>query len=169
MGFPKMRGTLLGVPIIRTIVFWDLYWGPRILGNCPLWTGLKIHSFFPCLPEKSCWVAPCDDKRLPFTSIVYKASMNSFGSPCHSEGVEGHRGSCRFRVSGAPHVLICDQASGREQWNLQLSMVSLPNCVSTTRLAAINGKTQHQVQGALRYVTSCIWGIVKMMVPFWVP
>ena len=27
-GFPK-----LGVPIIRTIVFWGLYWGPPILGN----------------------------------------------------------------------------------------------------------------------------------------
>ena len=33
LGFPKIRGTLLGVPIIRTIVFWDLYWGPPILGN----------------------------------------------------------------------------------------------------------------------------------------
>ena len=32
-GFPKIRGTFLGVPIIRTIVFWDLYWGPLILGN----------------------------------------------------------------------------------------------------------------------------------------
>ena len=32
-GFPKIRGTLLGVPIIRTIVFWGLYWGPPILGN----------------------------------------------------------------------------------------------------------------------------------------
>ena len=31
--FPKIRGTLLGVPIIRTIVFWGLYWGPLILGN----------------------------------------------------------------------------------------------------------------------------------------
>ena len=26
-------GTFLGVPIIRTIVFWGLYWGPPILGN----------------------------------------------------------------------------------------------------------------------------------------
>ena len=26
-------GTLLGVPIIRTIVFWGLYWGPLVLGN----------------------------------------------------------------------------------------------------------------------------------------
>ena len=27
-GFPKIRGTLLGVPIIRVIVYWGLYWGP---------------------------------------------------------------------------------------------------------------------------------------------
>ena len=32
-GFPKIRGTLLGVPIIRTLVFGCLYWGPPILGN----------------------------------------------------------------------------------------------------------------------------------------
>ena len=30
-GFPKIRGTLLGVPIIRTIVFWGLYSGPPFL------------------------------------------------------------------------------------------------------------------------------------------
>ena len=28
----KIRGTLLGVPIRRTIVFGGLYWGPPILG-----------------------------------------------------------------------------------------------------------------------------------------
>ena len=28
-GFPKIRGTFLGVPIIRTIIFWGgLFWGP---------------------------------------------------------------------------------------------------------------------------------------------
>ena len=32
-GFPKNKGTILGVPIIRTIVHWGLYWGPFILGN----------------------------------------------------------------------------------------------------------------------------------------
>ena len=32
-GFPKIRGTILGVPITRTIVFWGLYWGPLILVN----------------------------------------------------------------------------------------------------------------------------------------
>ena len=29
----QVRGTFLGVPIIRTIVLWGLYWGPPILGN----------------------------------------------------------------------------------------------------------------------------------------
>ena len=33
VGFPKIRGTLLGVPIIRILVFWGLYWGPLILGS----------------------------------------------------------------------------------------------------------------------------------------
>ena len=33
LGFPKIRGTLLEVPIIRIIVFGGLYWGPLILGN----------------------------------------------------------------------------------------------------------------------------------------
>ena len=36
-GFPKIRGTISGVPIIRTIVFWGLYWGPLILGNYHVW------------------------------------------------------------------------------------------------------------------------------------
>ena len=28
-GCPKLAGTILGVPMIRIIVFGDLYWGPR--------------------------------------------------------------------------------------------------------------------------------------------
>ena len=32
-GFPKIRGTFLGVPKIRTLVFWGLYWGPPMLGK----------------------------------------------------------------------------------------------------------------------------------------
>ena len=31
-GFPKLGVPFLGAPIIRTIVFWGLYWGPLILG-----------------------------------------------------------------------------------------------------------------------------------------
>ena len=37
---PIIGGTFLGVPLIRTIVFWGLYWGPLILGNfgnLPYW------------------------------------------------------------------------------------------------------------------------------------
>ena len=29
-GFPKIRGTILGVPITRIIVYWGLYWDPLI-------------------------------------------------------------------------------------------------------------------------------------------
>ena len=32
-GFPKIRGTISRVPIMRAIVFWGLYCGPLILGN----------------------------------------------------------------------------------------------------------------------------------------
>ena len=34
-GFPKIRGTFLGVPIIRTIVFWGVYWGTPYFGKLP--------------------------------------------------------------------------------------------------------------------------------------
>ena len=30
LGFPKIRGTLLGVPIIRTIVYWAFFWETTI-------------------------------------------------------------------------------------------------------------------------------------------
>ena len=32
-GFPKLGLFFWGVPIIRTLVFWGLYWGPLLLGN----------------------------------------------------------------------------------------------------------------------------------------
>ena len=35
-GFPKLGVPFLGVPIIRTIIFWGLYWGPLVLGNYQL-------------------------------------------------------------------------------------------------------------------------------------
>ena len=43
-GSPKIRGTLLGVPRIRTIVFWGLYWGPTILGNYHMGLGLGFRG-----------------------------------------------------------------------------------------------------------------------------
>ena len=33
MGVSQIRATILGVPKIRIIVFWGLYWGPPLLGN----------------------------------------------------------------------------------------------------------------------------------------
>ena len=45
-GFPDIGGTILGVPIIRTIVFWGLYWGSLILRkpNVGIWTLKKSGS-----------------------------------------------------------------------------------------------------------------------------
>ena len=33
MGFSKIRGTFLGVPIVRVIIYWCLCWGSLILAN----------------------------------------------------------------------------------------------------------------------------------------
>ena len=43
-GCPKIRGTSLGVPILRTVVFWGLYWGPLNLGHyhIPQYTKILI-------------------------------------------------------------------------------------------------------------------------------
>ena len=40
--FPKIRGTILGVPILRIIVYWGLYWGPPILGNYHIITYIPL-------------------------------------------------------------------------------------------------------------------------------
>ena len=34
-GFPKLGGYLLGVPVIRVIVFWGLFWGSPYCGKLP--------------------------------------------------------------------------------------------------------------------------------------
>ena len=39
LGFPRIRGTLLGVPLIRIIVFPDLFWGHLIF-----WGNLQVHK-----------------------------------------------------------------------------------------------------------------------------
>ena len=33
IGISQIRGTFLGVPILRIIIFWGLYWGPLVSGN----------------------------------------------------------------------------------------------------------------------------------------
>ena len=61
-GFPKIRGTILGVPIIRIIVFWGLYWGPLILGNYHIHVYLgRVRCFCEhrhiglCSEKRCCW------------------------------------------------------------------------------------------------------------------
>ena len=41
---PKIRGTILGVPILRIILFGGLYWGPLILGNYHIYKTSKFVS-----------------------------------------------------------------------------------------------------------------------------
>ena len=50
-GFPKIRGTLLGGPIIRTRVFWGLDWVLSILGSDPL--HVYAPGSFECTPTLS--------------------------------------------------------------------------------------------------------------------
>ena len=44
--FPKIRGAFLEVPIIRTIVFGGLYWGPLLLGNYRILALSDFHQNF---------------------------------------------------------------------------------------------------------------------------
>ena len=55
--FPKIRGTILGVPIIRTIVFWGLYWGPVFWES----TILCGYCCFLCQAALLCTVQPKKD------------------------------------------------------------------------------------------------------------
>ena len=42
-GFPKIRGTLLGIPTKRTLVHWGLYWGSLVLGNFHVEARCRVH------------------------------------------------------------------------------------------------------------------------------
>ena len=48
-GFPKIRGTFIGVPIIRTVVFWGLFWGPPILGKYHIVPSNLVFQFLSSL------------------------------------------------------------------------------------------------------------------------
>ena len=53
-GFPKIRGNLLGVPIIRTTVFWGLYWGSPYFGRLPYYPRDPSIQIIPTLGPKVC-------------------------------------------------------------------------------------------------------------------
>ena len=44
LGFPKIRGTILGFPIIRITMFWGLDWGPPNERNHHLGFGVTLTS-----------------------------------------------------------------------------------------------------------------------------
>ena len=43
--FPEIMGTFVGVPIIRIIVYWGLYWGPLLLGNYHFLLGEHFETY----------------------------------------------------------------------------------------------------------------------------
>ena len=45
LGLPKIRVTILGVPITRIIVFGGLYWGPTIFRNYHMDSGDGAHRW----------------------------------------------------------------------------------------------------------------------------
>ena len=55
LGFPKIRGTNSGVPIIRIIIYWGLYWGPLILGNYHVYLGLRVRFWEACRVFAEFW------------------------------------------------------------------------------------------------------------------
>ena len=64
-GFPNKRGTFLGVPITRTIIFWGLYWGPPILGNYHFWENMACHL-------------PCTWRRVSPKQLIHTRILASF-------------------------------------------------------------------------------------------
>ena len=58
-GIPKIRGTFLGVPIIRTLVFWGLYWGPPYLGKLPVSHHLQTGLFAVSAKSEAFGIVNC--------------------------------------------------------------------------------------------------------------
>ena len=80
-GFPKIRGTLLGVPITRIIVFRGLYWGSLILGNYHLNAIIFVQKAGP-------WNC-CALLTQVGAKILYPASGNQSGASARVKG-PGH-------------------------------------------------------------------------------
>ena len=51
----------MGLPIIRTLVFWGPYWGPLILGNYQMGTGFILGFEGSGFRVKG-WGFPCKDR-----------------------------------------------------------------------------------------------------------
>ena len=79
--FPKIRGTILGVPIIMTIVFWGLYWGSPILSTYHIFQ--PSGSYMPAAVLNCCkvmtFLALCPENT-PLTSQLFGMQpLETFG------------------------------------------------------------------------------------------
>ena len=85
-GFPKIRGTLLGVPMIRILLSWGLYWGSPILGNYHI-----VHKGFP-----------------PYSNLTSVLNSNpDFGASAWLPGLKAYvQETCGFWGSGVKWMLI---------------------------------------------------------------
>ena len=85
----------MGVPIIRTIVFWGPYWGPLILGNYRIYIYIYIYMYIDTGQGGS----DLQGRRRRFSKTIF--------APCRSEGEDEfvgeddfrRRNSCRRRYS----------------------------------------------------------------------
>ena len=57
-GVPKIRGTFLGVPIIRTVVFGGLYWGPLFWQSTIFWGEAHAGHVIASPPEQTSCSVP---------------------------------------------------------------------------------------------------------------
>ena len=63
---PKIRGNPFHVPIIRVIVFWRLYWGSPIDGNCHV-TAPVLSKYPPKRDPCFYWQPPtCNPETVPY-------------------------------------------------------------------------------------------------------
>ena len=80
-GFPKNRGTLFGVPIIRTTIYWGQYWGTLILGSYHLKSHRACSELlkkdYPKIPRKK----PCPPR--PYKPCIHLGFPN--GTPVFSK------------------------------------------------------------------------------------
>ena len=84
MGFPKIRGTFVGVLSIRITVYWGLYWGPHTIscGSC--------QQPFLRYPHHEVLVGPFLYVLGPVTRVVARLHKTSFffvmrGAPCNAK------------------------------------------------------------------------------------
>ena len=119
-----------GVPIIRTIVFWGLYWGPLILGKYHISDGTlpMIRNASPSARHKHCHFlckGNCNSlpNSLPRVLLPLKKLRPRLRTlDMNVERQEGHLHQCTFKkraVSGPMFML------SRAQGNVSFSLMSI--------------------------------------------